>query len=84
LPVRVNNRPSATGTGFEVTETVSDVRPLRDAVSVIIPGVSVERMNTRLIPHSVMITLLLEYCDGILKCFRYQAGPAYVPVSPLE
>ena len=33
--------------------TVAGFRPSRVAVSVIVPGVSVERMATRLMPHSV-------------------------------
>src|ERR1019366_513396 len=33
---------------------------------------------------SSRMTLRSEYCEGILKCFRYQAAPVYVPVSPLE
>jgi hypothetical protein len=38
---------------FEVTEAVPAVRPVRVAVTVIVPGVSVVRTKTRLTPASV-------------------------------
>jgi hypothetical protein len=34
--------------------TLAGVSPLRVAVTVIAPGVSVEQMATRLVPHSVL------------------------------
>ena len=53
--------PEGMETGLEVRETVAGVRPLRVAVTVIVPGVSVDRTKTRLIPASVSrVVLLIE------------------------
>jgi hypothetical protein len=45
--------PSTTGMALDVTDAVPAVRPSRVAVTVIVPGVSVLRTKTRLIPASV-------------------------------
>jgi hypothetical protein len=41
-------------TGIDSIFTVAGVSPARVAVTVIAPGLSVERMATRLMPHSVL------------------------------
>ena len=48
-----STRPSLIFTGCDSTVTVAGARPSRVAVRVMAPGVSVERMATRLMPHSV-------------------------------
>lgn len=45
--------PSATFTGLDTSLTCPDFKPDRLAVTVMVPGVSVERKKTRLIPSSV-------------------------------
>ena len=47
-------RPSLIATGLESNVIVAGCKPSRVAVSVIVPGTSVERMATRLMPHSVL------------------------------
>ena len=47
-------RPSTIGTGLESNVSVADCKPSRLAVTVIVPGIRVERMATRLMPHSVL------------------------------
>lgn len=51
---RTRMRPPMISTGFDLIFTVAGVSPARVAVTVIVPGVSVERMATRLMPHSVL------------------------------
>src|SRR5665647_2407683 len=46
-------RPPAILTAFDSIFTDAPVNPSRFAVTVIVPGVSVERIATRLMPHSV-------------------------------
>jgi hypothetical protein len=46
-------KPSVMVTGCDSIFNVAGVRPSRFAVMVMAPGVSVERMATRLMPHSV-------------------------------
>ena len=46
------------GKGAAVTCTVAGVRPVRRAVRVIVPGVRVDLMETRFMPHSVRRYLL--------------------------
>src|SRR5664279_6105838 len=46
-------RPSSIGTALESNVTVAGCKPSRVAVSLIVPGMRVERMATRLMPHSV-------------------------------
>jgi hypothetical protein len=38
--------------------TVAGVSPARVAITVIVPGVSVERMATQLMPHSVLRSMI--------------------------
>ena len=46
-------RPPMISTGFDSIFTVAGVSPTHVAVTVIAPGLRVERMATRLTPHSV-------------------------------
>ena len=47
-------RPSLTTTGLESKEMVAGFKPSRLAVNLIVPGIRVERMATRLMPPSVL------------------------------
>ena len=48
------SRPFSILTGLDSSRATPDSRPARVAVRVIAPGFSVERMATRLMPHSVL------------------------------
>ena len=47
-------RPPVMATGLDVKVTAAGLRPSRVAVTLMVPGVSVERMATRLMPSSVL------------------------------
>lgn len=47
------DKPAVISTGADLISIVAGVRPSRLAVRVMVPGVAIERMATRLIPHSV-------------------------------
>src|SRR5271157_3960528 len=55
-------RPSLITTGLVSNEIVAGFKPSRLAVNLIVPGIRVERMATRLMPHSVLrYRLLVEF-----------------------
>jgi hypothetical protein len=47
-------RPSMLSTGFDSIFTAAGASPAREAVSVMVPGVRIERIATRLMPHLVL------------------------------
>jgi len=51
---RARMRPPMISTGLDSIFMAAGVSPARVAVAVIAPGVSIERMATRLMPHSVL------------------------------
>ena len=77
------DKPAVISTGADLISIVAGVRPSRLAVRVMVPGVAIERMATRLIPHSVSRKrLLVELGFPALNPPRQMAGPAMSKSTP--
>jgi hypothetical protein len=71
--------PAVTATGTESTLIDAGVSPMRVAFTVMLPGVSVDRTNTRFKPHSVSrYVLFVELAFPLLYPPRHTPGPLTV------